>query len=195
LSGGNTQETLRRQYRASLEMLRQAIDQCPEPLWLDPNYPNRFWHIAYHALFYSHLYLQAGEAEFKPWTKRRPDYQFLGPTSWPPHERPKIELPYSQAEVLEYHGVCCGEVEERVRSLELDSPSGFPWLPFSRMELHLYNLRHLQHHAGQLIDRLRTADNIGVAWVGTIGHAVAGPKPAPAARSTASRKIRTPNRK
>jgi len=35
------------------------------------------------------------------------------------------------------------------------------------MELHMYNIRHLQHHAGQLIDRLRTTENIGIAWVST----------------------------
>lgn len=160
-------EVLEKQYRASLEMLSQAVVKCPESLWLAPGYPNKFWHIAYHALFFTHLYLQASEAEFHPWAKHRPDYQFLGALPWPPHDRPKIEVPYSQAEVLKYHEVCREEIDDRVRSVNLASPSGFSWLPFSRMELHLYNLRHLQHHAGQLIDRLRTAENIGVGWVGT----------------------------
>jgi hypothetical protein len=47
----------------------------------------------------------------------------------------------------------------------LDSASGFHWLPFSRFELHLYNLRHLEHHTGQLADRLRSVANLGVTWV------------------------------
>jgi hypothetical protein len=168
LSELNIHEVLGRQYRASLEMLSQAIDKCPESLWHAPNYPNKFWHIAYHALFFTHLYLHASETEFSPWAKHRPDYQFLGPVPWPPYNRPKIEAPYSKSEILEFHEVCRGEIEDRVRSLDLASPSGFSWLQFSRMELHLYNMRHLQHHAGQLIDRLRTVGNIGVAWVGTI---------------------------
>jgi len=167
LSDLNMLEVLGRQYRASLEMLLQAITKCPEALWLAPSYPNKFWHIAYHALFYTHLYLQASEAEFRPWAKHRPNYQYLGTVPRPPYDRPKIDVPYSKAEILEYHEVCCGESEDRLRALELDSPSGFPWLRFSRMELHVYNLRHLQHHAGQLIERLRTAENIGVDWVGT----------------------------
>lgn len=163
----NIHEVLRRQYRASLEMLLQAITKCPESTWLAPDYPNKFWHIAYHALFFTHFYVHVSEAEFSPWAKHRPNYQFLGSVPWPPYDRPKIEVPYSKAEILEYHEVCGGEIEDRVRSLDLASLSGFPWLRFSRMELHMYNMRHLQHHAGQLIDRLRTVDNIGVAWVGT----------------------------
>jgi hypothetical protein len=91
---------------------------------------------------------------------------FLGSVPWP-YDRPKIEVPYSKEEILEFHEVCRGEIEDRVQSLELDLPSGFPWLRLSRMELHIYNIRQLQHHAGQLIDRLRTAGNIGVAWVGS----------------------------
>lgn len=160
-------EVLGRQYRASLKMLWQAITKCPEDLWLAPGYVNKFWHIAYHTLFYTHLYLQASEAEFSPWAKHRPDYQFLGSVPRPPSDRPKIEVPYSQAEILEFHEVCRAEIENRVRSVDLDSPSGFSWLRFGRLELHVYNLRHLQHHTGQLLDRLRTAENIGVTWVGT----------------------------
>jgi hypothetical protein len=168
MSAQNIQDVLERQYRASLQMLSQAIGSCSEPLWLDANYRNRFWHIAYHAIFFTHFYLHPSETEFRPWTGHRPNYQFLGPTPWPPYERPAIDVPYSKDEILEYREVCSGEIGERVRSLDMDAPSGFSWLPFSRMELHLYNVRHLQHHAGQLIDRLRIADNVGVEWVGSV---------------------------
>lgn len=163
----NIHEVLESQYRASLEMLLQAITKCPEPLWVAPGYPNKFWHIAYHALYCTHMYLQPSEAEFSPWAKHRQAYQFLGSVPLPPYDRPKIEMPYSKAEILEFHGICCGEIEDRVQSVGLDLPSGFPWLRFNRMELHIYNIRHVQHHAGQLIDRLRTAESIGVAWVGS----------------------------
>jgi hypothetical protein len=80
LSGLNVQDVVERQYRASLAMLSQAIGGCPEPLWLAANYRNRFWHIAYHAIFFTHLYLHSSETEFRPWAKHRPNYQFLGPT-------------------------------------------------------------------------------------------------------------------
>lgn len=158
-------EMLARQYRASLEMLGQAIAQCPESLWVAMAYPNRFWHIAYHALFFTHLYLQASESEFRPWAKHRQNYQFLGPLPWPPHERPKIEAPYDKDEILEYQQLCRREIDARVPLVDLHAASGFHWLPFSKLELQLYNIRHLQHHAGQLVDRLRTAGDICVNWV------------------------------
>lgn len=34
--------SIARQYRAALTMLRQAIDKCPESLWLAPEYLNRY---------------------------------------------------------------------------------------------------------------------------------------------------------
>jgi hypothetical protein len=40
----------------------------------------------------------------------------------------------------------------------LAAPSGFSRLSFSRGELHLYNLRHIQHHTGALSAYLRRVD-------------------------------------
>jgi hypothetical protein len=153
------------QYRASLAMLRTAIEVCPESLWLASDCRNRFWHVAYHSIFYTHLYVQAGEAEFRPWHKHQPDSQYLGPRPWAPNEAVVIERPYSQEEVLEYHDFCCAEVISKAPAFGLEEDSGFSWLPFNKTELHLYNIRHIQHHTGQLIDRLRTSANIAVPWV------------------------------
>jgi hypothetical protein len=157
--------SIARQYRASLAMLGQAVEVCPESLWLSPDYPNRYWHIAFHTVFYAHFYLHPSEAEFRPWAKCIKDSQFLGPRPWAPHETPLRPTPYTKAEVLEYHALCCAEMETRVPSLDLAAPSGFYWLPFNKLELQLYNIRHVQHHTGQLADRLRAAAGIGLGWV------------------------------
>ncbi|KPJ52053.1 hypothetical protein AMJ39_08795 [candidate division TA06 bacterium DG_24] len=53
-----------------------------------------------------------------------------------------------------------------MRAVPFGDPSGFPWLPFNRFELHLYNIRHIQHHAGQLIERLRSQGVTDFEWVG-----------------------------
>ena len=161
------QDIIKSQYRASLEMLRESIVKCSDTLWVDPAYKNKFWHIAYHALFYTHLYLQEDGRTFVPWSKHRQEYEFLGPFPWPPHKEPNIGEPYSQEDVLEYLEVCQNEVGGRVSSLNLEAASGFDWLPFDKLELQFYNIRHLQHHTGQLVDRLRTREAIGVGWVGT----------------------------
>lgn len=154
------------QYRASLAMLRQAIELCSEDLWLSPAYHNQFWHVAYHAVFYTHLYVQPSEAQFRPWSKHLQDSQYLGPRPWAPNEPRKIGKPYAKTNVLEYLALCCAEVEANVPALRLEDESGFYWLKFNKLELQFYNLRHLQHHTGQLADRLRSVTNIGLPWVG-----------------------------
>jgi hypothetical protein len=160
-------QVIRSQYHASLGMLKQAIVKCPESLWTDPQLKNKFWHIAYHTLFYTHLYLQDSEKDFVPWAKHRDEYQFMGPLPWPPHKELAIGEPYSKEEVLEYLALCQQQVEERVASLDLDAESGFFWLPFGKLELQIYNIRHIQQHAGELAERLGTRENIQVDWVGT----------------------------
>ncbi len=51
---------LKSQYHASLAMLRTAIRACPEDLWSSSDgHANRYWRIAYHTLYYTHLYLQS----------------------------------------------------------------------------------------------------------------------------------------
>ena len=157
----NILNSVARQYRASLAMLGQAIGMCPETLWTDAEYRNRFWHIAYHTLFYTHLYLQPSEADFHAWSKHRQDCQYLGARSG----APEVKTPYSKSEVLEYYEICRAEVEARVPGLDLEAASGFSWLSFNKLEVQFYNIRHLQHHTGQLADRLRTKLNVGLAWV------------------------------
>jgi len=165
MAEANLHEILGKQYRASMTMLREAVSKCPESLWLASEYPNKSWHIAYHVLFCTHMYLQNTYEEFTPWKKHRENYQWLGRLPWPPHDQPKIETPYTKEEILEYLQICCEEVEAKVPSLDFNAPSGFHWLPFSKLELQIYNIRHIHHHTGQLIDRLRTVAQIGIGWV------------------------------
>jgi hypothetical protein len=163
----NAKQAIASQYLAALEMLKQTILKCPEALWDDPRDKNRFWQIAYHALFYTHLYLQESESTFTPWPRHRENYQFLGSTPWPPHAPPDIGEAYSPAEVLAYLEVCQEQAKEKVVALDLDAAdSGFHWLPFGKLELQLYNLRHLGQHIGELMDRLGTRAAIEVDWVG-----------------------------
>ena len=156
----NAKDVAKSQYRAALEMLRQAIRKCPDSLWDDREYKNAFWRVAYHALFFTHLYLQASLESFCPWAKHQEDYEALD-RQWPQGGKP-----YTKKEILEYCQVCGEQVEERVASLEPDAPSGFHWLPFGKLELQFYYIRHLQQHIGELCERLGARGNIEVGWVG-----------------------------
>jgi len=75
-------------------------------------------------------------------------------------------VPYSKEEIFAYHELCGEQVEERVTSLDLEAESGFHWLPFNKLELQLYNIRHIQQHTGELCERLGAKGEIEVDWVG-----------------------------
>jgi hypothetical protein len=155
------------QYGAALAMLRSAIESCPPEHWDSDAYQNRFWHLAYHVLFYTHLYLSPADEEFVPWEKGRENYNFLTDTiPWAPDEKIEITERYTRQEILEYHQLVSQRVVGSVHGVPLEGPSGFYWLPFDRFELHLYNLRHIQHHTGQLVERIRQETGNGVGWVG-----------------------------
>lgn len=154
-----TKEIITSQYWASLAMLRQAIEKCPDPLWVDASYKNPFWNIAYHALFFTHLYLQPKQDDFIAWEKHRDEVVGMKETT--------VEIePYSKGEILTYLDLCLDQVEKQVDALDLEAESGFHWLPFTKQELQVYNIRHLMLHTGELCERLGAHGEIEVGWVG-----------------------------
>jgi len=161
---------LKSQYHASLDMLGQTIEKCPEDLWYSPEYKNAFWQLAYHTLFFTHLYLFLRSEDFIPWIKHQKDNQ--NPDSIrgdqdPDSTLPLIPDPYTREQLLEYWGFCKGIVDDFVDNMDLQNPeSGFSWYNISKIEHQLVNIRHLQHGAAQLADRLRSKLDIGIRWVG-----------------------------
>lgn len=155
------------QFHSNLKMLARAIELFPEPLWLTAcaSSPNRSWHIAYHTLYFTHLYLGESEKTFVPWQHHREDYHALGEIPWKPGYKPQIDQPYTQSELLEYLDFCHQEVDRRTAVLDPEAPSGFSWLQFPKLDLQFYNLRHLAHHTGQLSERLRSQAGTGLPWV------------------------------
>jgi hypothetical protein len=151
-------EAVRSQYHAALEMLEQAVIACPEQMWNSTEDKNRFWHVAYHSVFFTHLYMAEARERFVPWAKHR--QEVVGLSS----DVATIE-PYGKDDVLEYVAFCRRVVDEKAPALDLGATSGFHWLPFDKLELQLYNIRHLQQHTGELMERLGARAGIDVKWV------------------------------
>jgi hypothetical protein len=161
---------LKSQYHAGLAMFRDAIEQCPPELWMARGHVSAFWQIAYHTLFFTHLYLHREESAFQPWAGHQRDVQHQDGLTGPADVRsalPVLPRPYSKDDVLAYWRVCDGMVDDALDGMDLASEScGFWWYPVSKLEHQMINLRHLQHHTAQLADRLRTATDVHVEWVG-----------------------------
>ena len=163
----NAQAALQSQFLATLAMLTQIVDRCPADVWDHPADANRVWHIAYHALFYAHLYLSPTDAQMEPWPKARENYNILGDTMpFPPHDPVDHSIPYSQDDIHEYIAFCRDQVHKQMAAVDLAAAeSGFAWIPLSKFELQLYNLRHLQSHVGELAHRL-WIDGVSTDWIG-----------------------------
>ncbi|MCP4419624.1 MAG: hypothetical protein GY805_23680, partial [Chloroflexi bacterium] len=83
----NTKAAITSQFLAALEMMKQVVTKCPDDLWHNTAHTNKFWHLAYHGLFYTHLYLQQSEETFTPWPKHRANINYLGQMPYPPHDK------------------------------------------------------------------------------------------------------------
>lgn len=165
----NVQTALKGQYHAALAMLKQTLDQCPDDLWAGEGPSVAFWRVAYHTLFFTHLYLQPRVEAFQPWEHAREEYQFLGPVPWPPHHQPKIGEPYTKPQILEYWQFCDAMVDAAVDRLDLAaSDCGFPWYQLPKLDHQINNIRHIQHHAALLSGRLRLATKADIRWVGSV---------------------------
>ena len=107
------------------------------------------------------------EASFTPWEHHREEYPHLGNLPWPPHDPPNIGEPYTREDLLAYADVVDGLIDPTLAEVDLGaSECGFWWYEMPKLDHELLSIRHVQHHAGQLADRLRTAAGLGVDWVG-----------------------------
>jgi len=107
---------LKSQYHATLAMLKAAITRCSDDLWISRGgHANPYWRIAYHTLFYTHLYLQPNNRVFTPWEHHYKGIQYMG--------RPSRRKPYTKAEVLAYWRLCDWLVDDAVDNLRPDEPA------------------------------------------------------------------------
>ncbi|MCX7799194.1 MAG: hypothetical protein N2109_02505 [Fimbriimonadales bacterium] len=156
-------EGLRSQYVAQLAMLEDCIRLCPNEAWTAGEPPRSFWRIAFHALFYTHLYLMPSEREFERWGP----LSGLSASLW--EQRPDDAAgaaPPAPEALLGYLEWIRSNLPAWLARLDLGSPSsGFPWYPIGKLEHQMVNLRHLGTHIGQLQERL-FALGLEPRWVG-----------------------------
>ncbi|HRK20961.1 MAG TPA: DinB family protein [Fimbriimonadaceae bacterium] len=151
------------QYHAGLAMLRQCIDRCPDDLWVSGSHPRTYWRIAYHAIFYTHLYLMPNLEAFKPWEKAIENDASLWDDD--PDGVPPAEPVYTKEEMLGYLDQVDAQIDGWVEGLDLDAlHTGFDWYPIPKLDHQLMNLRHVQGHLGQLSE-LMMARGIDIDWI------------------------------
>lgn len=162
------QQSLTRQYEASLCAIAQCVVQCPEDFWDTPIVRYPFNQVVYHALFFADYYLSSDPESFG-----KQEFHTDHPELFEGYEQlvdREPVLTYSREQIDGYLAHCRDKavsVMAAETESSLSAESAFSCVSFSRVELHLYNIRHIQHHAAQLTLRLRAERGVDIAWVGT----------------------------
>jgi hypothetical protein len=150
-------EILWKQFGASIDMLENAISLCTDELW---DNDKMFWYNAYHCLFYLDYYLTLEPSQFSP------------PSPYTLSEfDPSGAMPdrvYSREELISYLNHSRNKCHEFIASLT-DEIADKRWINeqrnYSVLEILLYNMRHVQHHAAQLNLLLRQGIDKTPKWV------------------------------
>jgi hypothetical protein len=148
------------QFGAAIDMLDNALLACPEELWSDRSRRPEFWYVVFHTLFFLDLYLSGSVEGFAPPAPFTLDE--LDPAGLLP------ERPYTKDELHSYleHGRReCRATIEALTDEKARRRCGFERLDLSELELLLYNMRHVQHHAAQLNLILRQTIDSAPGWV------------------------------
>ena len=167
-------DCLCKNFLAAIDMFTNVVRLCPDELWKD----KKFFNLTYHTAIFLEYYLSSPVKDFRPiltytlyaadklpidavddviadrhFTKNEVIRQLLT-------VREKCQSLISQAtmdkllarwihdEEVDLHGLCPSVV-----------------VNYSLLEILMYNLRHLQHHTGQLNLFMRQQANVATDWI------------------------------
>ena len=154
-------QSLTHQFDAALCMVNDCVEKCPDAHWGGNVAKYPFWQVAYHTLCFVDFYLATDGDTFQ----FRPD---LHPDGWSELKDEHPSRRFEKDELRRYVIICRDRARETIAAETAESlagPSGIKFRKCSRLELHIYNLRHIQHHTGQLSAFLRRVDpSIDPEW-------------------------------
>jgi hypothetical protein len=155
------------QFEASLCTVAHCVAKCPAELWNAPVAKYPFCQVAFHTLFFADYYLGPD-----PESMRQQPFHLANPNFFADYEQLQDREPvslYERPAIERYLAFCRTKAVATVNAeteADLTAPAKFARRNCSRAELHVYNIRHIQHHAAQLILRLRLDTDIDIPWIG-----------------------------
>jgi hypothetical protein len=157
-TGSTWRSVLWHQFGAAIDMLENAMVACPDDVWSDRSRRPEFWYVAYHTLFLLDLYLSESPDGFAP------------PAPFTLDELDDIppEQPYARDELLRYleHGRArCRAVINALTDEKLLEVHQWWTHESTVLEMLIYNMRHVQHHAAQLNLILRQQTDSAPPWI------------------------------
>ena len=161
-------ESLWQQFGASIDMLINVVSFCPPDFYAANK---RFYYLAYHSIVFLDYYSSIPPRPFSP---------ALSFTIKPQDQRPEESIGdmvpdkiYSKQELVDYLQEVRLKCKKLIDSLTNDESLNARFtegteegdMDYSILEILLYNLRHTQHHVGQLNLLVRQNLNEHMEWV------------------------------
>jgi hypothetical protein len=160
------QRFLASQFEASLCMLGHCVAKCPDALWNTRVARHPFCQVAFHTLIFTDLYLGPDADSLRQQPFHLANAQFFADYEQLEDREPVSR--YERPQIEAYLDFCRTKAAATIAA-ESDetfaAPANFAHKNFSRAELHLNNIRHIQHHAAQMIMRLRLDSDVDIAWI------------------------------
>ncbi len=171
---------LRSNFAAAIDMLRNAVSMCTDDLWAEHD---RFYSLAWHTTIFLDYYLTFPVSGFKPALP----YVLADINTLPPGAVDDVlpEQPYTREELLDaltlIRQKCLGLFEAvpteglNARWIEPHEVAMHGLCPavvehYTVLEILFYNLRHVQHHVGQMNMILREKIDTVPDWVAMAGY-------------------------
>ena len=145
------------QFGAAIDMLEESIQTCPRGVWEEKGV---FSFQAYHTLFFLDYYLSTDPVGFAPPSE----------FSYSEFDEEPVIVIFPQEMLLKYLAACRQKAQTLILGLD-EQLASQRWINESRtmdyslFEILLYNLRHVQHHVGQLNLLLRQHIDHAPDWI------------------------------
>lgn len=159
------------QYGAAIDMLENAMEACPDSVWNEPApVPHiQFAYMVFHTLWWLDYYLTEDPETFRPPAPYTMDE--LDPSGvYPERPYPKDQLRAYLAHGREKCRTTIAALTE-ARAMQRHNHGK---RQDSHLNLHLYSLRHVQHHTAQLNLILRQHAKDPPRWVSHSKVSLAG---------------------
>ncbi|REA59529.1 DinB family protein [Dyadobacter luteus] len=159
-------DALWQQFGASLQMIENAINLWPETLW---DTDKKFFYTVYHTLILTDYYLTIpSPSEF---VSTLP-FTFMDKEDIPTGVLGDMvpDRIYTKSETIDYLQDITAKCHSAIHNLT-DQLISERWIEeggemdYSVLEILIYNMRHVQHHAGQVNMLLRQTTNRSSGWV------------------------------
>ena len=135
-------------------MLENCINSYNESIWYeDQLYLNPSWQIAYHVLYFANIYCSSTKTRIKHWEGEIPNYYKLYDTIKKKPKGLKMEKQYSKDEISKFLNHFRNLIPKYLASMIPNKKCWPNWYNISQFEFQINNIRHIQHHTAQLIER------------------------------------------